>query len=111
MTQDIYSLVMAHAKQAIIFLIVYSVLITGLLTIFFIMLDSKEGYEDETGFHTLEDDIKELEARLSSLRNDYGILVREFQKQKLNNQAIIREYNRILENNDSNNKQLLEVIK
>jgi len=97
MTQDIYSLVMAHAKQAIIFLIVYSVLITGLLTIFFIMLDSKEGYEDETGFHTLEDDIKELEARLSSLRNDYGILVRENQQLKLTLKDYKRVYQKMIE--------------
>jgi len=90
----------------------YGVLIsTGLILVLLMMLSAEEGEGNEDGYQSKDDIIKELEARLSSLRNDYGILVREFQKQKLNNQAIIREYNRILENNDSNNKQLLEVIK
>jgi len=81
------------------------------LGIHYLLKSSACGVENETGFHTHDEIIVELELRLSSLRNDYGILVREFQTQKLNNQAIIREYNRILENNDRNNKQLLEVIK
>lgn len=112
MTQDIYSLVMAHAKEVIIFLIVYAVLMTSFVWILFVMLDAPQGYEDETGFHTLEDDIKELEARLSSLRNDYGILTRDYQSLKLRNKAILREHsNAIEENAKLKAKKLLEVTK
>ena len=92
-------------------LIFYSVIGMGLIIILVMHLTADEGKQTEFGYRSKDDEIKELEARLSSLRNDYGILVRELQTQKMNNQAIIREYNRILEKNDSNNKQLLEAMK
>ena len=76
----------------------YGVLIsTGLILVLLMMLSAEEGEGNEDGYQSKDDIIKELEARLSSLRNDYGILVRENQQLKLTLKDYKRVYQKMIE--------------
>ncbi len=74
MTHQITQFVLSHVETVIILLSVYSVLITSLSCIFFLMMDSESGFEDESGFHSFQSAYEKTKNELETAEKQIKML-------------------------------------